>query len=118
MSADRLRQAAQVLRERAEAVLALDASPDDAVQNFIAFYGGRDESLGDHHVTDSHYIAMMHPGVGLALADWLEVVAHRGDEVSDSMPPLSSTIESVCRNTIDGWSESHRLADLILGEQS
>ena len=85
MSADRLREAAALLRERAgeatpgqwEAVEGdyrddwpirgagggyLCTSPDDGVR------GGHDEE-------DAHYIVMMHPPVALALADWLDAEA-------------------------------------------
>lgn len=83
MSADELRQAAATLRERAEKaadgpwtfqtygnghpplVIGSDRGGDIAVA----------ETLDKPHLSDARYIATVHPGVGLALADWLDAEA-------------------------------------------
>jgi hypothetical protein len=77
MSAELLRQAATILRERAE-----DANPGPWSADRNAVRTGRDALAltydihfgNDHDQTrkDAAYIATMHPGVGLALADWLD----------------------------------------------
>jgi hypothetical protein len=99
MSADLLREAAKVLRGRAEAAkpgpwsaadehgLMPDAwpawcvsqmrpgyesmSPEDGYVTDVADVHGDDKTA----CPDADYIATMHPGVGLALADWLDDIA-------------------------------------------
>lgn len=83
MSADRLREAARVLRERAEA-----ATPGPWCDEYSGRTGpvvmdAESRNALDHVAKCSHfrgridaaYIATMHPGVGLALADWLDYAA-------------------------------------------
>jgi len=75
MSADRLREAARVLRERAETVIARrDDNPGRAIDIFVHYYECR-STYSDALARDAAYIATMHPGVGLALADWLDYAA-------------------------------------------
>ena len=77
MSADRLREAARVLRERAEAAT---PGPWRSVQGasgdlwWVELPNTADVAL-DLHGENATYIATMHPGVGLALADWLDDIA-------------------------------------------
>ena len=83
MSADRLREAAKTLRQRAEAATpgpwiaeyskksghcVIDAESRNALDSVVRATHFRD-------VGDATYIATMHPLVGLALADWLDAVA-------------------------------------------
>ena len=108
MSAQRLRDAAKVLRELAEA-----ATPgpwyqgrDGQYESLRDVYSQREPDDDDSHDiatyiwsdADAAYIATMHPGVALALADWLEHQSgyRRGEHV---------------------WSTDNalRVADLILG---
>jgi hypothetical protein len=113
MSADLLRQAATLLRERADAAppgpwhaewfgqeyVVLDPTGDSVIEstyvvsdNGIAGY--RREDCG--HVED--YIATMHPGVGHALADWLDVNAREwGDDETDWTDPLLAAPVAVAR---------------------
>lgn len=84
MSAELLRRAAKVLRERADAASAgpWEAHPDGLV--WAERIG--DPVSGSTEVEDAEYIALMHPPVALALADWLESAAdvldaNYGDEV-------------------------------------
>src|ERR1700761_1298240 len=80
---DRLRKAAQVLRERAE-----KATPGPWTEGKI-IYGqviapDPDDDRGllvsdSPESRDAQWIATIHPGVGLALADWLHAVADRGN---------------------------------------
>ena len=86
MSAELLRQAATILRERAEAATpgpweANMHSPDMGGRHGWDLRGPR--NLGPLGAVvsarmlsgNAHYIATMHPGVGLALAKWLDDVA-------------------------------------------
>lgn len=126
MSAARLREAAKVLRERAEAAtpgpwvthpVGARADVRGLPENTSHDYRGNavatagDSEFGACPAKDAHYIATMHPGVGLALADWLEA---QGTHVG------SYYCETQCE--LDGCDETKtalRLADLILGgEQS
>lgn len=104
MSADRLRAAAQLLRQRSEAATSGKwEAVDDADKNMPgginsgvwadqadllagAFVDGRYviESLtigNENHARDSSYIAMMGPAVGLAVTDWLDAEARTREEV-------------------------------------
>jgi hypothetical protein len=84
MSADVLRQAATILRERAEGATPgpwfLDAAGATGVYTEARVSEtSQDVALPVIHPggldgTD-RYIATMHPGVGLALADWLDAEA-------------------------------------------
>jgi hypothetical protein len=83
MSADLLREAAEVLRERIDgsqpspwyAELSILA-PDDANWWFVCDANGFEVAQTRHSVkAEAAYIATMHPGVGLALADWLDEIA-------------------------------------------
>jgi hypothetical protein len=83
MSADLLREAADVLRERADgsqpspwyAELSIRAT-DDANWWFVCDANGFEVAQTRHSVkAEADYIATMHPGVGLALADWLDLHA-------------------------------------------
>ena len=71
MNAETLRNAAEVLRERATAatVAPWEASPVDGL-----VWADRlgDPVSGSTLSEDATYIATVHPGVGLALADWLD----------------------------------------------
>lgn len=111
MSADRLREAAKVLRERAEAAT---PGPWEIQQGTPTMGGGTwtlrtagqpGIRLGVHEYQhgpgNADYIATVHPGVGLALADWLDYEA----------------------SIVSGWIPESRsraivLADLILGGAS
>ena len=107
MSADRLREAAKVLRERATA-----ATPGPWQGRDGASWAAQVCVLdGDGHpvaatsmtesvpsaLSDATYIATMHPGVGLALAEWLNQAALHTDEPN----PLTN--------------RAVQIADLILG---
>ena len=101
MSAQRLRDAAKVLRERAE-----DATPGPwhAVVNDVrgvarVLMTPDVENFAIHgYPNDARFIATMHPGVALALADWL-------------------TEETVGRPFTAVSSRALAVADLILGDQ-
>lgn len=76
MSADLLRQAAALMRERAEAtvyVLSVEGTP-------VPWHSEGSLAL-DFDPDDAGHIAGMSPAVALAVADWLEYVA-RGIEVA------------------------------------
>jgi hypothetical protein len=85
MSAALLRRAAKVLRERAEGATdgPWTAATDDPEMCAVDAPSGRalvDVLLGDSDDRDEHpqadadaaYIALMHPPVAIALADWLQ----------------------------------------------
>lgn len=113
MSAELLREAAGVLRERAEM-----ATPGTWVHNPI---NGVHTMIGSciatthRHVEDARradaaYIATMRPSVGLAIAEWLLIEAHHvaSHECEAQCPP-------------DGCDEVHAataVARLILGREA
>ena len=122
VSADTLRRAAALLRERASVTVEgpwvaerfywkfeSPAMPDgwwwhisDGAGD-VALSSERDDAEPDTAKNRVEYIATMHPGVGLALADWLD------DELSN-LEGLGVT-----------WGANHPavvLARLILGEES
>lgn len=77
MSAGLLREAAAVLRERAEAAtpgpwgIGIDDDPR-TVSSVDPYNWIADTSGNPNEYMDAAYIATMHPDVGLALADWLD----------------------------------------------
>ena len=90
MSADLLRRAATVLRERAEAV--------DGAESWVRYYAHIDDADGRvmapaAGIDDQRFIATMHPGVGLALADWLDLVARLLTEGFDPNAETASALE-------------------------
>lgn len=75
---DRLREAARVLRERAEAATpgpwTVPLPDDEYVGPADVVSVGEPGSryvICEHAGTDATYIATMHPGVALAVAEWL-----------------------------------------------
>ena len=105
MTADRLREAAKVLRERAEAANRVQPITLPRLRDMT-------EPGHFHHTllqVEVEYVQTMHPGVGLALADWLDA---QGRHVG------SYYCETQCEP--DGCDETKaavRLADLILGDR-
>ena len=90
MSADTLRRAAALLRERAEKATRGPWQTATEIDGWRAGRrtvvrgpGSRVVTVGQtrtHHSEGEEnvaYIATMHPGVGLALADWLQLEADR-----------------------------------------
>ena len=88
MSAQELRDAAERLRELSAAGPGGDDYPWRAVRenarrgngSVVSVITKADESVFEDaycSLTDATYIATMHPGVGLALADWLDTTAER-----------------------------------------
>ena len=95
MSANELRQAAETLRGRAGAT-----TPDREfwTTNGITGWACDGSWVVEFDERAAAYIATMHPGVGLALADWLEQCADRLDKGHHT-----------------GSRHSHRIAALING---
>lgn len=85
--ADTIRRAATVLRERAQAAHWASPSPWAVTDEHVVRCADRmivaDRSDTDHPAerADLPYIATVHPGVGLALADWLDSAAERWDTI-------------------------------------
>lgn len=90
MSAERLRQAARVLRERADGVRSIDMAYPETTggpdSNYTPVFLAN--AIGGHVSVDlaapgcgraidasAELLSLMTPGVGLALADWLDDVA-------------------------------------------
>lgn len=115
MSAQRLRDAAKVLRERAGDAtpgpwgavagafgdpangpdhMRVTRKPHTDASSSVAQLGYEQQG-GD----DAAFIATMHPGVGLALADWLDIAADDHDSGCPTDCP------------------ANRVADLILGAE-
>jgi hypothetical protein len=86
VSAAELRKAAETLRERAKAADAPPWEQDGVVGspwNDLIVNDASNGIIADCDTSDENaaYIATMHPGVGLALAEWLDQCAdrlHRG----------------------------------------
>lgn len=122
MSADELRQAAETLRTRAtmatpgpwetgeRCVWGLSLSPS---KNYEVVTDGPGGEGGVGSTDDADYIATMHPGVGLALADWLDAVATAEDNINDAAPRRLS--DDRLSLNIAGWDEASSLAHLING---
>ena len=103
MSAAELRQAAETLRELAEAVYARES---------WSFSPGTDRMVGDPASSALlAFIQAMSPGVGLALADWLDAVADdaQSNDEFDGFDPHS---------VISGYGPAMAVARLINGGQS
>ena len=138
VSADTLRRAAAVLRERAEAATPgpWEGYYDDSSRPFwgVNTYRTGDQvamhDLDDcyeerHGVggSDAYYIATMHPGVGLALADWLSFVEQRhGPAFLDRDEKPSCNYVGCYENAEEYPCEDAQaaiaVARLILGEES
>lgn len=111
MSASLLREAAALMRERAEA-----ARPDhpwydrgDIAEGMAAFTDSGDEP----HI-DAEHIASWHPAVALAVADWLDDHAETAEMFTAKEIPASSWSMN--------WQTSHNralaVARAYLGESS
>lgn len=136
MSAQRLRDAAKVLRERAEAAtpgpwraMEYDNYPGD---EGVALLGSASTVTGSHmigyfHVgeqaqmeADGAIAATMHPGVALVLADWLDVAG--ADHFAFGDPVHHAADHEPCWDCDDDPRAPHmrtslRVADLILGAE-
>jgi hypothetical protein len=118
MSAAELRQAAETLRTRAE-----DATPGrwQAVGRSVRIHN---QSVGlcyreqggaidkDQCQKDARYIASVDPEVGDALADLLDAIAKRTDEVCDATPTVAFG-ERVCEQSLSGYNEALAVARLV-----
>lgn len=96
MTAEILRRAATLMRERAK------AAPGDHMETACAWgkgvgmmrpdgswliwapasYGEQEQGVG----AGAAHIASWHPAVALAVADWLDATAQRIEEIHDSLP--------------------------------
>ena len=123
MSADRLREAARVLRERAEAARdALGTAPWtftgigwNNVQG-TTYDGGNGGTELASTITEetAAYIATMHPGVGLALADWLDGAASN----AELMQAVIDTGRADNPHASLARPKADDVADLLLGSAS
>lgn len=79
MSADLLRRAAAKLREHAKAA---SLAPWDSASDGLVWPDRTGDPVsGSTEVEDADYIALMHPPVALALADWLDSAARDAEEI-------------------------------------
>lgn len=131
MSAERLREAARVLRERAEG-----ATPGPWTRD--ASYAGNGDLLSENIVhsqwdvaschgadvapedgrhlqarADADYLSTMNPTVALAVADWLDATATRAVEIAGTLnnPAVRALL---IEDNIPAWSEALATADAIL----
>ncbi|MEV8353166.1 hypothetical protein ACFVTT_34140 [Streptomyces niveus] len=79
--ADELRTAAQTLRERAASATPGPWRREDDQRRLERFVSSENGTLdinfgylGNNNQADAEYVALMDPGVGAALADWLDTV--------------------------------------------
>ena len=132
MSADTLRRAAALLRERADAAtpgpwsaadeygLIPEADPAWCISQMRPGYQSMSPTegyVGDvaevwcerkDACPDADYIATMHPGVGLALADWLDLMAWQHETFGQNMSGF----------LLDHSKRAEDVARLILGATS
>lgn len=115
MSADRLREAAKVLRERAQGTSWVPECggwwrPEDQPRRRLpAQVAEADVNVAEcHYPPNADYIATMHPGVGLALADWLDTAANNAERNG-----WMAGYAEAMRET-----SAVRIVDLILGGES
>jgi hypothetical protein len=120
MSAEKLREAAKVLRERAETATAgpwafYEMHGRDFTDEGWSIIGVRAEAgevamtypvskERDEHEADAIYIATMHPGVGLALADWLDASADFHEDKPHGYDCLGCQAEEVADAILGGAS--------------
>lgn len=135
MNAERLREAAKVLRERAEGagcefghqwrvdgmyqVVTVESDPPGApVFGCMACEADQDSAqyAGYPYTCEetAFYIATMSPMVGLALADWLDAITKRAEEVASTLAPNSQAREPIV-NSLLAFREAVAVADAILG---
>jgi hypothetical protein len=120
MSADLLRRAAKVLRERAEAVGARPESwevytlPAGPACSYVAHSGDPQMAgVADVMWPDAgEYIALMHPPVALAMASWLNEMAERGDAYVERYGARYGPQDA----TTSGWSHAISVASAVLRE--
>jgi hypothetical protein len=130
MSANELRQAAETLRTRAAAAstgpwesfvlgsegyaVVADRPETERRRSRIrvARFGWED---WDTDKANAHWVATMHPGVGLALADWLDLTAHRIERVEDSGNFTPELLLSMCEQNVLGFTPALQIARLING---
>lgn len=138
MSADVLRRAAGLMRERAEAATrtrwlvprggtGIDAGEYDTVVgrgpvDCMAYcYGGTSTIEGDRLEQDQAHIAGMDPTVALAVADWLDRTAERHTEVTWSeedpdsgLPDPTKPLSPFCSScTEDEYVDAIEYGDII-----
>jgi hypothetical protein len=95
--ADELRAAAEMLRRDSEAARCASPPPwtvtDEHVVRCADGMIVADRSGTDHPAerADLPYIAAMHPGVGAALADWLEAIGHHARAVAHQITAAHPT---------------------------
>lgn len=105
-AAEELREAARLLRERAEKATPGPWASLDGGDRLVAWKPDGDgdfdyvidEPIGNADNAD--YIALMHPGVGLALADFLDVALRTVDVVQGldgSWPPFTAAALTIAR---------------------
>lgn len=130
MSAELLREAAALMRERAEG--ATDGGWQtyvDPHDDSIVFdqYGTGVQSATTHDVVcysgqvysrDAAHIASWHPAVAFAVADWLDVVASRNEALLSSFAEGSRAgAVTAAENTL-GWTEALAVASAYLGRNA
>lgn len=125
MSAVKLRQAADKIRAAVDAV--------EAPAPWLAFrhVQHRDESIvtfgedlpvalcAEGHEpeftdADAAYIAMMDPDTGAAVAALLDAIAVRAQDITETLAPGSARAEFIIRETVTGYIEACRVADVVL----
>ncbi len=130
--AEELRTAAKLMRERAQAstpgpwkemclgsegcqVLRANGTVRERGRGRVARFGQK-EWKADH--ADAEYVAGMHPGVALAVADWLEQTA---ESVSRAIPRPSGLCHAcggmLAEDCCCGWDEALRVARAYLGTE-
>lgn len=105
MSADLLREAAALMRQRAEAAT---PGPWERRWGFPAYVSGPGPTVtindltGDTEIEDAEHIASWHPAVALAVADWLDAAYADWHHSEHSLSAASVRAMSGGQNLPDG----------------
>jgi hypothetical protein len=124
VTAELLREAAALMRSRAEAAAPGPwyANPGGYVEtdpfmegegfNMVADAGG----VGQ--VGHAAYIASWHPAVALAVADWLDETARRHDDILDTFAPGSKAGAATAAENTFGIKQALAVAVAYLGREA
>lgn len=118
MTAEVLRRAAALMRERAEAATSSPWHYENGATGFAPMVVGDSmavaETFDKPHLSDAQHIASWHPAVALAVADWLDATA--AEHESDAADPRVNSFFAAFDTAADFGAIA--VARAYLGEQS
>jgi hypothetical protein len=127
MTAELLREAAALMRERAEAATPGPWHPattgvecgdhwsviEYPAMNPVARVPSDDGSNDDQREPDARHIASWHPAVALAVADVLDSLAQRAEDICDATPTVEFG-NRVAEQNLTGYAEAATVARAYL----